>query len=200
MRTWSGSANAIFTIAVDRIVAARHMSPTAIHPSSTWNSDTRFVKKQPTSRRTPLPRTKSMLLPLSTEKVRSLSLENHLALAAIRSGRGNLDQVCCLLRVVYLAFYMRSGSADSAELEPYRNAECALDACIGRMESGGTCMLLSAEQEGVERILVLHDEQLATVSRSRYLEAWEKLQRFVGSGRRSPIPAGSTAGSCSSGR
>lgn len=53
--------------------------------------------------------TKEMLLPLSTEKVRSLSLEHHMALAVVRSGNGNSDQVTCLLlRVVYPSFFMRS--------------------------------------------------------------------------------------------
>ncbi|WP_404842976.1 MULTISPECIES: hypothetical protein [Burkholderia cepacia complex] len=155
------------------------------------------MKKQSTIFRSPLPRTKAALLPLSTEKVRSLSLENHLALATIRSGWGSLDQICCLLRVVYLAFYMRGGSADDVTLEPYRNAENVLDACIARMESGGKCLLLEAEMGVTERILVLHDEQLATVSKTQYLEAWEKLQRFVASGRRSPIPAGPADGSSS---
>ena len=45
-----------------------------------------------------------MLFPLSTEKVRALSLENHLTLAVVRSGNEDCDQVVCLLRVVYLAF------------------------------------------------------------------------------------------------
>lgn len=50
---------------------------------------------------------KEMLLPLSTEKVRSLSIEHHMALAVVRSGSGDCDQIVCLLRVVYLAFFMR---------------------------------------------------------------------------------------------
>lgn len=52
--------------------------------------------------------TKELLLPLSTEKVRSLSLAHHLALAVVRSGNGNWDRVICLLRVVYPSYFMRS--------------------------------------------------------------------------------------------
>lgn len=40
--------------------------------------------------------TREMLLPLSTEKGRSLSLEHHMALAVVRSGSGDCDQGVCL--------------------------------------------------------------------------------------------------------
>ncbi|CAG9257915.1 hypothetical protein BDI4_570016 [Burkholderia diffusa] len=59
-----------------------------------------MVVKRVGERHRGVPLTKEMLLPLSTEKVRSLSLENHMALAMVRSGNGNCDQVICLLRVV----------------------------------------------------------------------------------------------------
>ncbi|NRE35583.1 hypothetical protein E5U26_34725 [Burkholderia pseudomallei] len=133
-----------------------------------------------------------MLLPLSTEKVKSLSLENHLALATVRAGRGNLDQLCCLLRVVYLAFYMRGETGGSKDLEQYRLAETALDACIARVECGEPCLLLDQEQMAVERILVRHDEQLAAVPKFRYLDAWDQRQRFIVSKHRSPIPTRAT--------
>ncbi|MBO3036852.1 hypothetical protein J4764_09365 [Burkholderia pseudomallei] len=114
-----------------------------------------------------------MLLPLSAEKVRSLSLENHLASAAVRAGRGDLDRLCCLLRVVYLAFYMRGETANGMDLELYRQAEAPLNACIGRVEHGEPCLLLDQEQAAVERVLVLHDQQLAAVPKFRYLAQHE---------------------------
>lgn len=134
--------------------------------------------------------TKEMLLPLSTEKVRSLSLENHMALAVVRSGNGNCDQVTCLLRVVYLAFYMRSETASGSELDLYRRAEAVLDACLARAESGEVWTLQDDELAGVERVLVVHDEQLAAIPKHRYLEAWDRLQRFISGTGRSPIPGG----------
>lgn len=48
-----------------------------------------------------------MLLPLSPAKVRSLALENHLALATMRSGKGNVDQMSCLIKTVYLTYFRR---------------------------------------------------------------------------------------------
>ncbi|WP_175905709.1 hypothetical protein [Burkholderia seminalis] len=129
-----------------------------------------------------------MLLPLSTEKVRSLSLENHMALAVVRSGSGDCDQVTCLLRVVYLAFYMRSETASGSDVDLYRRAETALDACIARAERGEAWTLIENELPDVERVLVVHDEQLAAIPKHRYLAAWDRLQRFVTGGGRSPIP------------
>lgn len=77
-------------------------------------------------------------------------------------------------------------------MEPYRRAEAALDACIKRIEHDPPCLLLDHKQMVVERVLVLHDEQLAAVPKFRYLEAWEQLQRFIASGNHSPIPAPAT--------
>ncbi|KVL50673.1 hypothetical protein WT01_31250 [Burkholderia cepacia] len=146
------------------------------------------MKKRTSSRSARPARTKEMLLPLSTDKVRSLSLESHLALATVRAGRGDLDQVCCLLRIIYLAYFMRGETKAGAALDPYRRAEAALDACIRRIEQNQSCLLLDQEQVVVEHVLVLHDAQLAAVPKYRYLEAWERLQRFVASDMPSPIP------------
>ena len=134
------------------------------------------------------PLTKNDLLPLPTAKVRALSLENHMALAAVRAGHGGEEQISCLLRVVYLAFYMRSETGTGAELSVYRQAEAALDACIARAEQGAAWLLLDREQSTIEKILVVHDEQLAAVPMHRYCAAWERLQRFMTGQIRSPIP------------
>ncbi len=131
---------------------------------------------------------KEMLLPLSTEKVRSLSLENHMALAMVRSGNGDCDQIVCLLRVVYLAFFMRSETASGFDVDLYRRAETVLDRCIARAERGDTWALLENELADVEHVWVVHDEQLAAIPKHRYLAAWDRLQRFVAGTGRSPIP------------
>ncbi|KWZ58676.1 hypothetical protein WK57_16280 [Burkholderia ubonensis] len=132
---------------------------------------------------------KHLLMPLPTEKVQALSLENHLALATVRGGRGDLDQLSCLIRVVYLACYLRDATSASAEVEPYRRAEAALNACITRVELAERCLLLDHELATVERILVIHDEQLAAIPWHRYLSAWERLQHYIVAGKRSPIAA-----------
>ncbi|MDS0858622.1 hypothetical protein NUV25_12990 [Burkholderia pseudomultivorans] len=131
---------------------------------------------------------KSELLPLPTAKVRALSLENHMALATVRAGHGGQEQIRCLLRVVYLAFYMRGETDARADLNVYRQAEVALDACIARAEQGRAWLLLDREQSTIEKILVIHDEQLAAVSMHMYCTAWENLQRFMAGQIPSPIP------------
>ncbi|KGV26232.1 hypothetical protein [Burkholderia pseudomallei] len=130
-----------------------------------------------------------MLLPLSTEKVRALSLESHMALAVVRSGNGGCDQVICLLRVVYLAFFMRGETASGADLDLYRRAEAVLEACIARGERGDAWTLSEDELADVERVLIVHDEQLAAIPKHRYLAAWDRLQRFVTGRGQSPVPS-----------
>jgi hypothetical protein len=44
------------------------------------------------------------------------------------------------------------------------------------------------EQASVERLLAVHDEQLAAVPKYRYLAAWDRLQRLVTGAAHSPIP------------
>ncbi|WP_321908093.1 hypothetical protein [Burkholderia cepacia] len=110
-----------------------------------------------------------MLLPLPTEKIRALLIENHLALAMVRGRRGHLDQVSCLVRVIYLAFYLRDAVPAGVVLDLYRQAESALNACITRVGQGERCLLLDHELATVARILVVHDEQLRP---SRGIATW----------------------------
>lgn len=49
-------------------------------------------------------------------------------------------------------------------------------------------MLPEHEAADVERVLVVHDEQLAAIAKHRYLAAWDRLQRLVTGTRCSPIP------------
>ncbi|TDQ93027.1 hypothetical protein C7412_1097 [Paraburkholderia silvatlantica] len=137
--------------------------------------------------------TKAQLLPLSTEKIRALSLENHLALSVVRAGAGDFEQMSCLLRAVYLAYFMRYETTAGMDPNVYRRAEAVMDHCIGRVERGETWTLESDEVAALERVLVLHDEQLAAVPLHRYQSAWERLQHFITSGQRSPIPVEATA-------
>ena len=131
---------------------------------------------------------KELLLPMSIERVRALSLENHLALATVCAGRGHADQVIHLFRTVYLAFLLREETAAGEGTELYRAAEAALDACFERGERGERWLLLDRERAAIERVLVVHDSQLAAVRKHRYLAAWDRLQRFVVGAALSPIP------------
>lgn len=133
------------------------------------------------------PLSKEMLLPLPHARTRALSLEHHLALATIARGHANVDLMVCLLKAVYTAFYLRDESPADADDPEFQRAEAALSRCIARAERGETWAMLDRDKADVERILVLHDEQLVAVPTHRYLTALDKLSRFAVEGMQSPI-------------
>ncbi|WP_232467515.1 hypothetical protein [Burkholderia ubonensis] len=118
-----------------------------------------------------------------------MSLEYHLALATIAKGHASLDLLLCLLRTVYMAFYLRDETPRHDDVRPFKQAEAAIGRCILRAEDGKEYVILDREKAVIERILILHDEQLATVPKHRYLTAVERLHQFAASNERSPISA-----------
>lgn len=137
------------------------------------------------ARRKPL--TKEMLLPLPVARVRAMALENHLALATLRSGQGGAQQMLCVLKVVYLAYFLRENGRRGGEIELFRAAEIALQQSISCAENGREWSLPDVGQKALGSILVIHDQQLGTAPAYVYEAAWERLQRFVRGDARSPI-------------
>lgn len=131
--------------------------------------------------------TKEMLLPLAVSKVRELSLENHLRLAAIRSGHGSQSVVMNLLRVLYLAYFMLADTHRQRDPDIFREGEAALCCAVTRAEQHQGWTLPEEDHGVLEQILTLHDQQLASAPYHRYLEAWDRLQRFMDSDAGSPI-------------
>jgi hypothetical protein len=133
-----------------------------------------------------------MSTPFHVEEIRTLSLENHLALATMRSGRGKPEHLNQLAQIVYLAFFLRNITwpNDNEAVEQCRRAEAAISACAERVKRGGRRLLLDQEVALVENILVLHDEQLAAITRRQYLAAWEQLQPHIAANQCSPIEIG----------
>lgn len=112
-----------------------------------------------------------------------MSLENHLAFVTVKAGVGSHAQVSCLLRVLYLAWYLRDTSSAGADVELFRQGERALESYIERSVASGEWMLQEREQDVVGQILSLHDAQLAVVPVHRYQRAWAQLQVFLKSGQ-----------------
>lgn len=148
---------------------------------------TRSSSRHGTGRAARKPLTREMLLPLPVAKTRALSLENHLALVAMRTGNGNVDQMSCLLKVVYLTWFMIDDPA-AGELPLFHQAEAALERSTTRAECREGWTLPDDDCRAIERILVLHDHQLASLPSHRYTSAWERLTRFIASPNRSPLP------------
>ncbi|WP_258002351.1 hypothetical protein [Burkholderia sp. WAC0059] len=115
-----------------------------------------------------------------------MSLENHLAFAALNAGAGDHVQISRLLRMVYLAWYLRDASP-AVETELFRQGERALQSCIERSVASREWVLEVNEQDIVGQILSLHDGQLAVVPAHRYLRAWEQLKVFLKSDRASVV-------------
>ncbi|WP_080485785.1 MULTISPECIES: hypothetical protein [Burkholderia cepacia complex] len=132
---------------------------------------------------------KAMLLPLPASHFRAVSLEYHLALATIVKGHANLDLLLCLLKTIYMAFYLRDKTQRHDDARSFKQAEAAIGRCILRAEDGEEYVILDREKSAIERILILHDEQLATVPKHRYLTAIERLHQFAKTNEKSPISA-----------
>lgn len=105
--------------------------------------------------------------------MRRLSLKHHLALAALLSGRGDLNAIVTLSNVLQLAANLGTGN----EVESYRRAEGALNQCVARAERGESWTLMNAERAALETLVAIHDAQLALVPVHRYLDALERVQQ-----------------------
>ncbi|KVR38193.1 hypothetical protein WK13_00980 [Burkholderia ubonensis] len=139
-------------------------------------------------RMTNKPRTKAMLLPLPLALVRNISLENHMSLAAMRSGHGTHDTMCALLRVLYVLFYMLDGVEDTVELSRLLDAEAILDRSVQVAASGQDWQVDDQGIPIIEAMLLRFDEVIGSVPAFRYQEAWEKLVKFAQTDLQSPIP------------
>jgi len=116
-----------------------------------------------------------------------MSLENHLALAAIRAGAGGQAQMSCLLRVVYLAWFLRDVIPADVDIELVRQGERVLESCIEHAVASREWALRANELDIVGQLLSLHDAQLAAAPTHQYVRAWEQLQAFLKSGRASVL-------------
>jgi hypothetical protein len=130
-----------------------------------------------------------MLLPLPPESLRKMSLQIHLALAACRKvGCGNSHQFNELLRILYITHQLQEMGFGQLPLEDYARAERGLSAALSCVEAERRWLIDAPTAALLERILQLHDHQLATIRWGDLTAATERLQRFMQSDRPSPLP------------
>jgi hypothetical protein len=134
------------------------------------------------------PRSKEMLLPLPAKVVRTISLENHLALATLRGGNGTRATMVTLLRVLYTTFYLIEEHCSEAELVLFLEAEAALAECTRAAGESGDWQLEAERVPLLEQVLRRSDEVVGGVPKYRFVEAWNRFARFVGSEQESPLP------------
>jgi len=121
--------------------------------------------------------------------VRKISLQIHLALAACRKdGCGNSYQFNELLRILYITHQLQEVGFGQLPLEDYARAELGLSAALSRVEAERRWLIDVQTAALLERVLQLHDHQLATIRLRDLTDATERLQRFMQSDRPSPLP------------
>lgn len=138
-------------------------------------------KKRKAGRTTP-PLTRAMLLPMSAELASKVSLHNHLALVALRHGKGNADLIAELLKTVYVAYDLLDPDQRVTHTEQFARAESAVKAVIKHAAATDEWRLAEEECEGVELILRLHDAQLAALPKHRIEGAKQRLMRVLAKG------------------
>jgi hypothetical protein len=121
--------------------------------------------------------------------VRATSLQNHLALEALRSQYGESLHVTFLFRAVYLTYLLRDVIDECCETDVFREAEAALYQCSCRGEAGGPWQLADTETDALKIVLALHDAQLQAVPAHTYALACERLLNYLTKRDQPLIPA-----------
>ena len=137
------------------------------------------------------PVTRNKLLPLAASLVRATSLQNHLALEALRSRYGASLHVTLLFRTVYLTYLMRDAIEQGCELDVFQDAESALYQCSLRADEDGSWQLAEADIGALKVVLTVNDWQLQLVPAHVYESACEHLLDYLMSGETTVIPASS---------
>ncbi|WP_436230108.1 hypothetical protein [Caballeronia sp. LjRoot29] len=119
---------------------------------------------------------------MSAELASKVSLHNHLALVALRHGKGNADLIAELLKTVYVAYDLLAPDQRVTHTEQFARAESAVKAVIKHAAATDEWRLAEEECEGVELILRLHDAQLAALPKHRIEGAKQRLMRVLAKG------------------
>jgi hypothetical protein len=129
-----------------------------------------------------------MLLPMDQASARERSLSYHLALAVCRDGHGNGHLFNELIRVVYVAWFLQQAGYGNERVECYKMAEYAVEAALELADRLNEWILAEDAIPVFERLLALHDAQLATAPLHKVMEAERQLRHFLAGTAPSPIP------------
>lgn len=133
---------------------------------------------------------KTMLLPMDVASAREQSLSYHLALATCRNGHGNNYLFNELMRTVYVAWFLQQAGYGDEPLELYKFAEYAVEAALTLAHESGEWLLADDALPVFEKLLALHDSQLAVAPLHKVVDAERQLARFLHGTASSPIPEG----------
>jgi len=122
---------------------------------------------------------RSDLLPTSPSIARSISLRNHMALAALKNGQGNLDLAGELLKTLYWMFYLSDDTTVQEQKDNLLAAEQALKSSIVRAAGTDTWALNETDALHIAALLRLHDDQLSSLPVHRLEKAKRRLQKLL---------------------
>ena len=130
-----------------------------------------------------------MLLPLTVASTEKMSLQIHLALAACRRPkRGNSHQFNELLRALYVTYHLQEMGFGALPMHVFANAELRMNAALSNAKREQAWFIDAQTASLLEQILALHDQQLRSIALKDLTAAIERLERFIGSQRASPLP------------
>ncbi|WP_250479860.1 MULTISPECIES: hypothetical protein [unclassified Caballeronia] len=112
-----------------------------------------------------------------------VSLHNHLALVTLRQGHGSLEQVSELLKTVYLTNYCDVANTPEVAIETYLCAELALIECVKCISSEQVVQLDQIQCGAIEKVLAVHDAQLACLPRHRIDNTRKRLSQIMAQGK-----------------
>ncbi|MHB9841413.1 hypothetical protein Q8F57_042090 [Paraburkholderia terrae] len=129
-----------------------------------------------------------MLLPMAEASVREQSLSSHLALVACRDGHGNRHLFNELMRTVYVAWFLQQDGYGEEPVNSFKTAEYAVEAALELAHMSDEWVLAEDMVPVFERLLALHDSQLATAPLHKVIHAEQRLRQFLAGTASSPIP------------
>lgn len=127
---------------------------------------------------------------MDVASAREQSLSYHLALATCRSGHGNNYLFNELMRTVYVAWFLQQAGYGDEPLELYKLAEYAVEAALTLAHESGEWLLADDALPVFEKLLALHDSQLAVAPLHKVVDAERRLARFLHGTASSPIAEG----------
>jgi hypothetical protein len=129
-----------------------------------------------------------MLLPMDEASAREQSLSSHLALVACRDGHGNTHLFNELIRTAYVTWFLQQDGYGSEPAGTFKTAEHAVETALELAHRANEWVLAEDTICVFERLLALHDSQLATAPLHKVIDAERRLRQFLAGTANSPVP------------
>ncbi|WP_224101012.1 hypothetical protein [Paraburkholderia caribensis] len=127
---------------------------------------------------------------MNAKSVREQSLSYHLALATCRIGHGNNYLFNELMRTVYIAWFLQQAGFGDEPVALYKLAEYSVETALTLANESGEWLLADEALPAFEKLLALHDSQLAVAPLHKVVDAEQQLSRYLCGTASSPIPEG----------